>query len=148
MKTIAAALLVALAACSSPGQYGGKVPAGEAVAATTVLHHPELYDGKRVVVEGRIDEVCPIKGCWMVLRDGDKTMRVTFADYAFFVPKDSAGQVARIDGVVARRVVPVDEARHYLEDAGKHDEAAKITAPVEQLTMVASGVELRETPSY
>jgi len=38
--------------------------------------------------------------------------------------------------------VPVEEARHYLEDAGRHAEAAAIVAPVPSFTLVASGVEL------
>jgi hypothetical protein len=150
-KTLRAALVpfaasLVLSACASSGardSYGSGVPRGEAIAATTVLHHPELYDGKTVVLEGTVAEVCPIKGCWMTMTEGDRSMRVTFKDYGFFVPKDCAGRTARVHGLVAVRDVPVDEARHYLEDAGRHDEAAKITAPVRQLTMVADGVVLQ-----
>jgi hypothetical protein len=107
-----------------------------------VLHHPELYDGKTVLVEGTIAEVCPIKGCWLKVVDGERSMHVGFKDYAFFVPKDSAGRTVRLHGVVAVRDMPVDEARHYLEDAGRHEDAAKITEPVRELTMVADGVLL------
>src|SRR6185503_19761161 len=107
------------------------------------LEHPERYDGQHLVVEGRVAEVCQAMGCWIVLQDGDRTMRVTFQDHAFFVPKDSAGRIARVEGTLALRDVPVAEARHYMEDAGRPADAAKITAPGRALTRVASGVELR-----
>ncbi|MBK8979732.1 MAG: DUF4920 domain-containing protein [Planctomycetes bacterium] len=123
-------------------RYGAELSVGDAVPARALLQQPESYDGKRVLVEGTVAEVCPVKGCWMVIRDGEQSMRVTFKDYGFFVPKDCAGQTARIEGVFAICEVPVDEARHYLEDAGRPEGAAKITQPVKQLTLVADGVEL------
>lgn len=136
--------LIALAACTSlhSRQFGAAVSDASPVAATTVLHHPEMYDGKTVVIEGTITEVCPKKGCWMMLRDGDREMRVTFKDYGFFVPLDCAGTKARIEGAFSITETSVEDARHYLEDAKKFDEAAKITAPVKTLSLVATGVEL------
>jgi hypothetical protein len=108
-----------------------------------LLDEPAAHSGKTVVVEGVVDEVCQNKGCWMTLKHDGKDMRVRFKDYAFFVPKDSSGKTARVEGVFEVKDVPVDEARHYLEDAGKPEEAAKITAPVKSFTFMASGVELR-----
>ena len=37
---------------------------------------------------------------------------------------------------------PVEEARHYLEDAGRHDEAERITEPQRDFVFVATGVKL------
>jgi hypothetical protein len=148
LPALAAALLLSACTASGPYEsYGVRLTSSdEAVAAMTVLHHPELYDGKVVLVEGTIAEVCPIKGCWIKVADGDRSMHVNFKDYAIFLPKDSAGRTVRLHGQVAMREIPADEARHYLEDAGRHDEAAKITGPARQLTMVADGVLLYPEP--
>ena len=136
-------VLVLALACSSPGHYGAALADGAPIQAVTLLHHPEQFDGQMLIVEADEAEVCPKKGCWMIVRDGERSMRVTFKDYGFFVPLDSAGSSALMQGEFRVVDVPVAEARHYLEDAGKHEEALKITAPVRTLTFVASGVELR-----
>jgi hypothetical protein len=71
-------------------------------------------------------------------------MRVTFKDYGFFVPKDSKGKEVVIEGIAMRKVTPVDELRHYAEDAGKSpEEVAAITEPVQELAFEAVGVLLK-----
>lgn len=101
------------------------------------------WDGKRVRVEGEVVSVCRKKGCWMELQAGGDTVRVTFKDYGFFVPLDCDGSTARIDGTFRVREVPVEEARHYLEDAGEHEKAAALTEPQRTFEIVADGVALR-----
>lgn len=57
-----------------------------------VLAEPEA--GKLVRVEGTIDTVCKNKGCWLELKQGDKSVHVTFEGYSFFVPKTRWGRPA------------------------------------------------------
>ncbi len=129
-------------------QYGAGTPGGDFFVLADVLADPAAHDGKTVRLEAQIDEVCQAKGCWMTL-DGDagpSDVRVTFADYAFFVPKDIAGRPVRVEGTFEVREVPVDEARHYLEDAGKPEEAAQITEPQRGYRIVATGVGVQAQP--
>jgi len=124
--------------------YGAGVAADkEAMPFAKLLGEASKLDGKTVVVEGSVAAVCKNKGCWMTLQHEGKEMRVRFKDYAFFVPKDCEGKTARVEGVFAIEMVSVADARHYLEDEGKHEEAKKITEPVESYTFMASGVTLR-----
>jgi hypothetical protein len=131
------------AATDSVATFGAPVGSSPALPLDALFGKPEKFSGKTVIVEGTVSEVCQNKGCWMTMQHDGKEMRVRFKDYAFFVPKDSAGKHARIEGVFKVENVPAAEARHYLEDAGKKEEAAKITEPVPSLTFMASGVELR-----
>lgn len=106
MKTshlVVAASLVLLSACYvvRSRAYGKPMPSGEFIVAKTVLNHPEMYAGKRVKLEGVVASVCPTKGCWMVIADGDRQLRVTFEDYGFFMPKDCAGSIAKVEGQLA-----------------------------------------------
>lgn len=155
-----AALVLAAAGCSGGGNstrntagsgapaadgsrtFGAAVPDGAPVPVAQLLASPETYDGQTVLVEGAVAEVCQNSGCWLTMVDGDRQMRVRFKDYAFFVPKDCGGRTARVQGVFSIEMTPVDEARHYLEDAGRHDEAMKITEPVQSYAFMASGVRL------
>jgi hypothetical protein len=124
--------------------YGAGVESKKTLPVATVLESPQKYAGKTVTVEGEVSGVCLVKGCWMTMQSADREMRVHFKDYGFFVPMDCAGRTARIEGVFNIETIPVEEARHYLEDAGKPEEAAKITEPVDGFTFVATGVLLRD----
>lgn len=123
--------------------FGAPIPDTDPVAAADLLRSPESYVGKTILLEGAVAEVCQTKGCWMTMQAADKEMRIKFKDYGFFVPKDCAGRTARLEGVLSLETTSVEEARHYLEDAGKHEEALKITEPVQSLTFLASGVRLK-----
>ncbi len=139
-------LALASACSSSPvaERYGAplSLPDAQAVPVAELLAAPERFDGSTLTLVGTVDQVCAKKGCWMTLASDGREMRVTFQDYGFFVPLDAHGARVRAAGLFRIQETPVDEARHYLEDAGKHAEAAAITAPVKSYTFVATGVEL------
>lgn len=144
---LALVLAAALPACRSSAP---DVAVGAALQADTevvdlarLLAEPEAFDGRTLTLSGSAREVCAKKGCWLLMEAGGKELRMTFQDYAFFVPLDSAGSEVRAAGVFRIQETPVEEARHYLEDAGRHAEAQAITAPVRSFTFVATGVELR-----
>ena len=96
-------------------------------------------------VVGEVSSVCQKKGCWMTIAShgGDEQMMVRFKDYGFFVPKDIAGRKVVMQGYAYKEVTPVDELRHYAEDAGKtKEEIEAITEPKEEIKFLASGVLL------
>jgi hypothetical protein len=140
--------LLAVTACSSTSKstdgwaaFGEGVSAPSTISLDELLDSPADYDGQTVIVEAEVVAVCQKKGCWMTfLRDTD-SVRITFKDYGFFVPMDLAGSTVRVEGVFAMREVPVDEARHYLEDEGRTEEALAITEPRLTYEIVATGVE-------
>ena len=75
-------------------EYGAGVTLTEVTRLEEVSAEPDRYQGRSVLVRGRVRDVCQKKGCWMVVDDGTAHARVRFADYAFFVPKDSSGKEA------------------------------------------------------
>jgi hypothetical protein len=99
------------------------------------------YSGKTVKTEGTVSDVCQGSGCWMTLKSGDQTVRVTFKDYGFFVPIDSAGATAVMEGVFSVKTIPEATAKHYAEETpGGNPDAIK--GDQKELSLVASGVEL------
>lgn len=92
----------------------------------------------------RVLDVCQAKGCWMVVDLGnDKTARVKFKDYAFFMPKDIKGKDVIINGKAFVNEMPLEELRHYAEDAGKSkEEIAQITESEKTNSFLADGVLL------
>ena len=118
--------------------------ADNTVTFSDVAANSDSYDGKTIRMTATIDEVCQTKGCWMTFSDGENEMRVKFKNYAFFMPMDSMGRTAVIEGEFNVKMVPADEAAHYLEDAGKPEEAALITEDQLSMTFMASSVLIEQ----
>lgn len=92
-----------------------------------------------------VDAVCQKKGCWMDLKTAEgESLRVTFKDYSFFVPKDAAGKEAIVEGVAKIEETSVADLQEYAKDAGKSkEEIAAIKEPKKELVFEASGVILK-----
>lgn len=126
--------------------YGEKFEATEIVKTANLGTYMADMDSAALTLSGVIEETCTKKGCWMTLKlPNDETIRVTFKDYGFFVPKEGQeGKVATVNGYAVMKEQSVDELRHYAEDAGKsEEEIAKITEPVRSYTFVADGVTIQ-----
>ena len=70
-----------------------------------------------------------------------ETIMVKFKDYAFFMPKNLAGQTVVLEGDATVKEVSVKQQKHYAEDAGKSkDEINKIKEAKKEVQFVAKGV--------
>jgi hypothetical protein len=121
---------------------GEKLQGAPPVPLDALLSAPSQHAGKTVRLEGQVRKACERKGCWMELANGDKGpgVRVTFKDYGFFVPVDSAGKRARVEGVVQVAALSEEDARHY-ESEGAVVPRGEDGKP-EEVQLVATGVEL------
>jgi len=128
-------------------RYGAALAPAQAVKLDSVLGEPDRYKDKNVTVEGKVRRACSRKGCWMEIADAnDPTApgcRVTFKDYGFFVPTDSAGSQARVQGVVAVETVAAAYVQH-LEEEGARFSGKSADGTAREVRLVASGVELRK----
>jgi len=113
--------------------------------AVAVANLPELLAGSDSIqckLEGEITAVCQTKGCWMKMPLGEgQDVRIKFKDYGFFVPMNSSGRNAFIEGYAYVDSVSVSELRHLAKDAGEsEDEIAAIDRGTVEYTFMASGV--------
>ena len=129
--------------------FGDEISADNASGITAALvKYQSLKTGDSIDYKLRatVNEVCQVKGCWMTLNlsDGNEIM-VKFKDYGFFVPKDIAGKEVIVQGKAFVNEVPVDELRHYAEDARKsEEEIEQIISPKKTYSFVADGVLLKQ----
>lgn len=122
--------------------YGASITANDAVALSKV---PDLLGDKESIntkVLAKVIDVCPKKGCWMLLETSDKSkVFVKMKDYGFFVPLNLIGKNVAIEGEVKTVVTSVDELRHYAEDAKKSkEEIAAITEAKKEMRITANGI--------
>lgn len=96
-------------------------------------------------LSGEIDAVCQKKGCWMELKSAaGENIRVTFKDYAFFMPKDASGLTAVVDGIAKVEETSVADLQEYAKDDGQSkEEIAAIKEPKRELVFEAKGVILK-----
>ncbi len=134
------------AAPAGTGKFGAALSAAPVVAVSAVMADAGKYDDKDVKVSGTVSAACQKKGCWMTIGSGEagsQTVRVSFKDYGFFVPKDCLGKKAVVEGHFKVTTMSVAEAQHYAEDAAKEGAPVKkVTEPQKTYALVATGVEL------
>ena len=142
---------VAWFACGAPSviaddvvRRGGEIGDSPAVDLKVALAEPEKVIGRSVIVEGKVDKVCPMKGCWLELMPAGESrgVRVTFENYGFFVPKDSMGWTARLEGEFVREELSKREVDHLVGEGATLNKQPDGTAV--QVSFVARAVELRE----
>lgn len=122
--------------------FGTGVNAGNLVPVSKMESAMGTLKTTEMKVEGQVVDVCKKKGCWMTLKmPSGEPIRVTFKDYAFFMPMDIVGKKVALDGIAKQQTISVETLRHYAEDAHKPaEEVAKITAPKKELAFEAKGV--------
>lgn len=142
LSTLLLFAVVFFSSCENPrekwDQFGAEIALNQDVSTSTMIASLKDADSVDVQFVGEIDQVCQMKGCWMTLKTEDgSSLRVTFKDYGFFVPKDAAGKKVIVSGKASIQQLDEATARHYAEDAGKEYDS---TAVSKEISIVANGV--------
>lgn len=130
---------------SQATNYGAKITADSAITMSdlkTAMGDKKEFATK---VTGEVDEVCQKKGCWMNIKGTNgESMRVTFKDYAFFMPMDCSGKTAIVEGVAKIEVTSIADLKEYAKDDNQtKEQIAAIKEPKQELVFEASGVILK-----
>jgi len=131
----------------APGEIikrGAPVGDGAAVDFAALLKEPAKYVDRNVVVEGVVERVCQMQGCWMELAPerGARGVRVSMRDHSFAVPFNAAGLRARAEGTFTVKTLTKEDADHYEREGAKLKRNSDGTAT--EISFTASGVELRK----
>lgn len=126
--------------------YGAPVSSATPVAIESALPRAQELSGGTVAVSGKVSAVCQQKGCWLTLVGGEaglSSVRMTFKDYGFFVPKDLIGYTVVAEGIFKTETVTVADQRHLAKDAGKSkEEIESITQEKVETSFEAAGVRV------
>ena len=84
------------------------------------------------------------KGCWLTIETEDNSQFfVKMKDYAFFVPTALKGKNVVLAGNADKKIVSVDEQKHYAEDAKRpQSEIDAISKPKEEVRFKANGIKV------
>ncbi|HWM94291.1 MAG TPA: DUF4920 domain-containing protein [Thermoanaerobaculia bacterium] len=133
-RILSLGLLLILPAVCGAEVYGGGVKVPEPTPIGKILADPDAYVGKTVRIEGKVLDVCPMKGCWMELagEDGKESLKVKVDDGVIVFPVTSKGKLAVAEGTV--EAIPMTKEQyvgwleHLAEERGETFDAADIAA--------------------
>ena len=137
MKNLALTALLALLLTptlqADTKSYGAGVKTAEATPISKILADPDAYVGKTVKIEGRVADVCPMKGCWMELEEKGaeaSKLRVKVDDGVIVFPVTAKGKVAVAEGKL--EAIPMDRDKyvawmsHLAEERGEQFEPSTV----------------------
>lgn len=114
-------------------------------SAADLFASPADFVGKSVRVEGRVADVCQKMGCWMVIAEGDQSMRVLMKDHAFSVDKQGAGSTCQIDGIVEAKTIDPKTVEHFESESAEGAVIPEKQAKSDVVyQFVAAGVRLKK----
>lgn len=122
----------------STGHFGAEFAVADTASLATVLASPELPT-EVVKVSGTVEAVCQAKGCWMVIKDGDKQARVLVKDHAFAIPMDGKGKAAIVEGTLEAKQLDEANVAHLKKDG---DDTLEGDGARQEFFLHATAVEL------
>jgi hypothetical protein len=141
----AAIVTVTLAGCSS-ADYGKPITLSESTRVSAILADPDAFDGKLVLVEGEITEVCEMMGCWIMVRDGDDLIRFKVDDGVIEFPMEAKGRMVRAEGIVSVKELTVEqqitEGEHHADESGTTFDPATVTGPARRVQIEGQGARV------
>lgn len=116
------------------GTYGAGLVLQQSTTLETILAEPSAYEGKIVQVAGTVREVCPRRGCWIDMGDGDSVMRVKVNDGEIVFPLSAKGRPVVVEGVVEKIDLDAQQAKawkeHEAQEMGVAFDPESVTGPM------------------
>ena len=90
----------------------------------SLINNANQFLDKQIVTEGKIVDVCPMKGCWIEIKDfdSDQIIRVKVQDDVIIFPQDSKKKKVIVNGIFTKIEFTEDQAIkwkiHLAEEKG------------------------------
>ena len=126
---------------------GAAIGSAKKISLNDALKEPAKYSGKAVLIEGVVVRSCKMEGCWAEVAEtsDSKSVRVKMKDHAFFIPLDSAGAKARVEGTLQVKTLTKAMVDHMIEEDGAKFENRNTDGTVTEVAFEATGIELKRT---
>ena len=104
--------------------YGDDFSFDSMQSITSLINNASQFLDKKIVTEGEIVDVCPMKGCWIEIKDfdSDQIIRVKVQDDVIIFPQDSKKKKVIVNGIFTKIEFTEDQAIkwkiHLAEEKG------------------------------
>jgi hypothetical protein len=130
-------------------KYGKKITVKKVTSVSSILADPKKFDGKRIMVEGTVTDVCQHMGCWITIaeKEDGESIKFKVEDGVIVFPKDSKGKIAKVQGKITVADLTKEELiaskKHEAEEAGKAFDSTSVTGPKTVVTIQGEGAILK-----
>ena len=113
--------------------YGDDFNYDSIQSISSLIDNPNQFLDKQIVTEGKIVDVCPMKGCWIEIKDSDsdQIIRVKVQDDVIIFPQDSKKKKVIVNGIFTKIEFTEDQAIkwkiHLAEEKGLKLEESDVT---------------------
>ena len=113
------------------GSYGRGLQEAPLVGIAELVTDGPSHLGKLVRVEGTVEEVCPMRGCWMDMTDeSGNTVKIKVVDGQIVFPVSAKGHPAVVEGKLTMFELQGEDAIGYLahlaEEQGEEFDPATV----------------------
>jgi hypothetical protein len=109
---------------NADGDYGQRITLKIKNEISKLLEAPKVYLGQDVLISGEITEVCPMRGCWINVKDlnTNSNIRVKVTDGKIVFPLSAKGKHVDVQGEFSKLEFTKKQARdwkiHLAEEQG------------------------------
>ncbi len=113
--------------------FGKPLTLKDTTLISHILDNPEKFVGQKVLVKGRIVDVCKKRGCWMEIASDREfqTIRVKVKDGEIVFPLEARGREALVEGIVEKLVISKEDLikalKHHAEEQGEPFDSTQVT---------------------
>ena len=113
--------------------YGDDFNYDSIQSISSLINNANKFLDKQIITEGNIVDVCPMKGCWIEIKDSDsdQIIRVKVQDDIIIFPQDSKGKKVIVNGVFKKIEFTEEQAIkwkiHLAEEKGLKLEESDVT---------------------
>jgi len=97
------------------GFYGNKISLVDEIDIDMILLKPESFIDKEVLVSGKITDVCPMRGCWIDIKEetSEKIIKIKVKDGNIVFPISATNYNVRVQGIVTKIIYSKEQAINW-----------------------------------
>ncbi len=149
LSIIALCLCVLAVSFGAEKKFGKKITLKDKTKISDIVANPEKYNGKKVLVEGPIVDVCKKRGCWIKIGSDKEFETMTFKveDGVIVFPMIVKGKTAIAEGVVSVETYTVEQlieqGKERAKEQGETFDASSVKDPKVVIQIKGEGAVVR-----
>lgn len=145
IATMVATVVVATAVVTLAAQekkFGSALTLTEITKVSDIYATPEKFNGKRVLVQGPIVDVCAQMGCWLALGSDQEFQAIRFKvdDGVIVFPMSIKGMNAKVEGVISVETLSVEQ---QIAQGQEHAREQKTTFDPKTITGPKTSIQIK-----
>jgi hypothetical protein len=149
--TFLAITLMTFSVYGSDQMYGEAMTDASSIRIADLVGNPDQYVDQLVKIEGLVDDVCPMKGCWVDIIAAQSSDKIRFKveDDVIIFPVEARGQQIVAEGVLRKHALSKEQAvkrmRHFAREKGEEFDESSITGEMVFYQIEGIGAVVQET---